>query len=66
MQFVAIYSGTNVSDASLVSASHDPALIKAVAEQLLLEIKDTTDPAANAIAEGRRKALKKIAAGATR
>ncbi len=65
MKFVAIYSGTNISDASLVSASHNPAIVQLVARRLLQEIQPTTDPATRAIIEGRRKALRKIAADAT-
>ena len=57
--FVALYRGPTVSEARLVSASSDPALVAHVAERLLekpLEDDDVLAP----IDAGRRQALRLV------
>lgn len=55
---VALYRGSNLSDAHLVAVSSDPAIVGDLAARLLRSGPRDQDPAISAIHEGRRKALR--------
>ena len=61
--FVAIYRGATISDARLVTASSDPAVVAEVVARLLADelAERVDDPAVAHVAEGRRQALRVIA-----
>lgn len=60
--FVALYVGDSIANARLISASADSSLVRWVAERLLHDEQQETEPDAHvrAIQEGRRKALSLI------
>jgi hypothetical protein len=57
--FVALYRGPTVSEARLVAASGDPALVAEVASRLLAQARDP-DPVLAPIDAGRRQALRLV------
>jgi len=65
MRFAAIYSGRNLADSRLIALTTSPSAIEAVASAILREGGQLPpdDPALRDLEAGRRKALRKIAAG---
>lgn len=61
--FIAVYRGSTIAEARLVTASADPALVADVVGRLLSEeLSERADDAVVAhVAEGRRQALRVIA-----
>ena len=60
--FIAVYRGETISEARLVTASSDPALVAEVVARLLsTELAERTDdPVVARVADGRRQALRVI------
>jgi hypothetical protein len=58
MDFVVLYSGKTLNEARLVAVSHDPALVRVVAEVALSETRIPRDPVTAPLERGRRESLK--------
>jgi len=65
MRFIGLYSGKTLTDSKLIALTTSPSAIEAVAEAILREGGQLPqdDPALRDLEAGRRKALRKIAAG---
>lgn len=67
VSFVTLYRGASIATAELIAVSTGPDLVAYVADALLRERQaaPSGDPAASALARGRRRALRLVRAKAT-
>lgn len=57
---VAVYRGRTFSDVHIVAATDDPVIVRGVVRLLLEGVPTASDPAMDALEQGRRAALQRI------
>ena len=60
MDMIALYRGTSLSDARLIAVSTDSGIVGDLAGRMLKSGPSRSDPAVDALDQGRRKALRII------